>query len=246
MVHSLVVGGTKGLGRVVARKLAERGDRVSVLGRSDLPSSDAQAGNLVSFSADLSQKELLLPVLDRIINEQGPLNYCIFLQRYRGSGDSWEGEFHTTLTATRNMVDYLVPSFEKQGDKAIMMVSSVFAKHVGKGQSASYHVMKAGLDQLMRYYAVSLGKNNIRSNGITPFTFLKEESKDFYLQNKPLLGLYQEMIPLQRMGTAEDSADAIDFLCSPRASFLTGQNLVIDGGLSLVWPETLARSLKNL
>lgn len=246
MIHSLVIGGTKGLGRVVARRLANRGDKVSILGRNSSPPSDLESGNITSFTADISKKEALFPVLQNILDTQGKINYCVFLQRYRGDSDDWEGEFSTTLTATRNIVDFLVPHFEEMGDKGIVMVSSIFAKYVGKGQSASYHVMKAGLDQLMRYYAVNLGQKNIRSNGITPFTFLKEESKSFYLQNKPLISLYEGIIPLKRMGTTEDSADTIEFLCSPRASFLTGQNIIVDGGLSLVWPETLARNLQNL
>ena len=246
MVHSLVIGGTKGLGRVVARKLACRGDKVSVLGRNSSPASDLETGDIKSFMADISNKEALFTVLQNILDTQGKINYCVFLQRYRGTNDDWEGEFNTTLTASRNIVDFLVPHFEELGDKGIVMVSSVFAKFVGAGQSASYHVMKAGLDQLMRYYALNLGQKNIRSNGITPFTFLKEESKSFYLQNEPLINLYKEIIPLRKMGTTEDSANVIEFLCSPQAGFLTGQNIAVDGGLSLVWPETMARSLKNL
>ena len=246
MVHSLIIGGTKGLGRVVARKLAVRGDHVSVLGRSSAPKSDLDSQNIQSFTADISKQEDLISILNQIIEMQGKVNYCVFLQRYRGKEDDWLGEFNTTLTATRNTIDHLIPHFAQEGDKGIVMVSSVFAKFVGKGQSASYHVMKAGLDQLMRYYAVNLGAKNIRSNGITPFTFLKEESKQFYTGNQPLTELYQNIIPLQRMGTADDSANTIEFLCSPQASFLTGQNIFVDGGLSLVWPETLARNLQNL
>ncbi len=143
-------------------------------------------------------------------------------------------------------MDYLTPHFAPEGDKGIVMVSSVFSKQVGEGQLASYHVAKAGLDQLMRYYAVNLGSKSIRSNGVTPFTFLKEESKSFYLSNLPLTEMYANIIPLRRMATTEDSANAINFLCSPSASFLTGQNITVDGGLSLVWPETLARRLSGL
>ncbi len=244
MNHSVVVGGTKGLGKVVVKKLLARGDLVSILARNSY--SDLFSENAHSFPADITQKEELLSSLQSIVEKFSKVNYLVFLQRYRGDKDDWEGEFHTSLTATRHIIDFFIPHFQEVGDKAIVMVSSVFAKYVGKGQPPSYHVMKAGLDQLMRYYAVNLGEQGIRSNGITPFTFLKEESKHFYLNNEPLHNLYKKIIPLQRMGTTEDSADVIEFLCSPKAGYLTGQNIVVDGGLSLVWPETLARSLAKL
>ena len=60
------------------------------------------------------------------------------------------------------------------------------------------------------------------------------------------MGLYEEIVPLGRMPTSEDSANVISFLCSPAAAFVSGQNIYVDGGLSLVWPETLARKLKSI
>jgi NAD(P)-dependent dehydrogenase (short-subunit alcohol dehydrogenase family) len=246
MVHSIVIGGTKGLGRVVVRQLASRGDKVTVLGRSDVNDADLAAGDIKSIKCDITTKESLGSALDSAVKERGEVNYVVFLQRYRGKDNDWDGEYQTTLTATKNIVDHLVPHFAKSGDKGIVMVSSVFSKHVGEGQLASYHVAKAGLEQLMRFYAVNLGSKGIRSNGVTPFTFLKEESKSFYLGNEPLTTLYNNIIPLKRMATTEDSADTIEFLCSPKAAFLTGQNITVDGGLSLVWPETLARKLAQI
>ena len=230
MVHSIVIGGTKGLGRVVVRQFAKRGDTVSILGRSDANADDISSGNIKSYKCDITSKEQLNQCLENIIHERGPLNYIVFLQRYRGKDNDWDGEYQTTLTATKNTIDYLIPKFTQDGDRGIVMVSSVFSKHVGEGQLASYHVAKAGLEQLMRYYAVNLGSQGIRSNGVTPFTFLKEESKSFYLNNEPLLNLYHNIIPLKRMPTTEDSANTIEFLCSPQAAFLTGQNIVVDGG----------------
>lgn len=246
MVHSIIFGGTKGLGRVVARQFAERGDKVTILGRSSSPAEDLNVGDIQCFQTDITVKESLMNTLDEVVRSRGKVNYCVFLQRYRGKEDDWQGEFQTTLTATKNAIDHLTPNFLSAGDKGIVMVSSVFSKHVGEGQSASYHVAKAGLDQLMRYYAISLGAKGIRSNGITPFTFLKEESKSFYENNEPLMQLYNDIIPLKRMATTEDSANIISFLCSPQAAFISGQNIVVDGGLSLVWPETLARRLAAL
>jgi NAD(P)-dependent dehydrogenase (short-subunit alcohol dehydrogenase family) len=243
MVHSIVVGGTKGLGRVVVRQFANRGDRVTVLARSLVSTDDEASGDVKSYQCDITSEESLKSVLDLVVNERGQINYIVFLQRYRGKDNDWFGEYQTTLTATKNIVEHLLPHFSQSGDKAILMVSSVFSRHVGEGQLASYHVAKAGLEQLMRFYAVNLGKHGIRANGVTPFTFLKEESKAFYLGNEPLLSMYNNIIPLKRMATAEDSANTINFLCSDQSAFLTGQNIVVDGGLSLVWPETLARRL---
>lgn len=246
MAHSLIIGGTRGLGRVVARQMAARGDVISVIGRSAVPEGDLAAGEIHSYRADINDQANLSETLDQMVSENGRLNYCVFLQRYRGKDDDWAGEFQTTLTATKNIVEKLTGQFSENDDNGMVMVSSVFAKYVGEGQALSYHVAKAGLDQMMRYYALNLGPKRIRVNGVTPFTYLKEESKAVYLQNEPLIDLYKSIIPLRRMATTEDSANVITFLCSPQASFLSGQNITVDGGLSLVWPETLARRLKQL
>lgn len=246
MTHSILIGGTKGLGREVARQLAERGDVVSVIGRSELPEEDLTAGKIHSYQADINDDESIRSVLDGVLKEHGKANYCVFLQRYRGKDDAWAGEIQTTLTATKNIIEYLQPQFSTTGDNGFVMVSSVFSSYIGEGQSISYHVAKSGLDQMMRYYALNLGAKNIRVNGISTFTFLKDESKEFYLDNKPLLELYEDIVPLKRMGTTEDSANVIAFLCSPQASFVTGQIITIDGGLSLHWPESLSRRLKQI
>jgi len=128
----------------------------------------------------------------------------------------------------------------------MVMVSSVFGEWIGAGQPAGYHVAKAGLLQLMRYYAVNLGPEGIRANAVTPFTFLKDESQSFYLGNDALMEVYRQSVPLGRLATTEEIARVIRFLCSGEASYLTGQNLHVDGGLSAVWPETLARRLKGV
>jgi NAD(P)-dependent dehydrogenase (short-subunit alcohol dehydrogenase family) len=246
MTHSIVVGGTKGLGRVVARKFAERGDVVSVIGRTVVNAEDLKAGNIHSYKADIDDNESISSTLDKLVKAHGKINYCVFLQRYRGKGDDWAGEFQTTLTATKNIVENLAPQFSETEDNGLVMVSSVFSHYVGQGQAISYHVAKAGLDQMMRYYALNLGSKKIRVNGISTFTFLKDESKEFYFKNKPLMKLYKDIVPLNRMGTTEDSANVISFLCSDQAAFVTGQSILIDGGLSLHWPETMARGMMEL
>ncbi len=69
----------------------------------------------------------------------------------------------------------------------------------------------------------------------------KESSKTFYAERPELLAAYQQLIPLQRLARPEDVCDAIDFLCSPRASYITGQTVVVDGGLSLAMPHAAVR-----
>ena len=246
MAHTLVVGGTRGLGRVVARLAAEGGQLVSVIGRREPPESDTKAGDVRHWIADIEDRAALMNALDAIVAERGKLTYLVFCQRYRGSGDPWTGEINVTLGITKTITEHMQDRFVADGDKAIVVVSTVFGDFVGEGQALGYHVAKAGLNQLMRYYAVNLGRKGIRVNAVTPFTFLKEESRDFYLKNEALHALYRKITPLGRMATAEDSARVINFLCSPAAGFVNGQNIYVDGGLSLVWQETLARNLSAL
>jgi NAD(P)-dependent dehydrogenase (short-subunit alcohol dehydrogenase family) len=246
MAHTIIVGGTRGLGRELMRKLAERGDRVSVIGRREPPPEDRAVQGVRHWIADLLDGDAAQRAAEAAIAESGPLNYLVFAQRYRGKDDDWTGEIEVSLTATRKLIESLTPRFASEGDRSVVLVSSVFGDYVGEGQPLSYHLGKAGMNQMARFYAVNLGRKGIRVNIVTPFTFLKEESKDFYLNNAPVHDLYREIIPLGRMGTSEDSANAIAFLCSAAAGFVNGQNLYIDGGLSLVWPETLARKLKGV
>ena len=79
-----------------------------------------------------------------------------------------------------------------------------------------------------------------------PLTFMKPESRDFYLSDARLLEVYQRLVPLGRLGEADNSADLLDFLCSDKASFINGQCIFVDGGVSVIWPEEVARSAAGL
>jgi NAD(P)-dependent dehydrogenase (short-subunit alcohol dehydrogenase family) len=242
MTHSLVIGGTRGIGREVVRRLAGEGQAVSVIGRRPPADGEAALANVRHWVVDLLDGAALEAALREIL-AVGPLRSLVFCQRWRGSGDPWAGELQTSLTLTRALVERLAGAFEPSGDRAIVLVSSVVGHLVASEQEASYHVAKAGMIQLARFYAVRLGPAGIRVNSVSPSVFVKDESRDYYRQNGALVELFSRITPLRRMGTASEIAAAIQFLCSPAASFVTGQDLVVDGGISLQAQPSLARSL---
>ena len=246
MSHALIVGGTRGLGREVAKVLSGAGHTISIMGRREPAAEDRALPGCRYFLGDIADAKGLHANLAAAMVAHGKLSYVIFCHRFRGEGDAWAGELDVSLTTTKNIIEACTAEFASEGDRAIVIVSSVLADYVGEGQDVGYHVGKSGLNQMMRFYAVNLGRKGIRVNAVTPFTYLKDESREFYLSNKPLLDLYEKVTPLGRMSTSQDSAKVVAFLCSDQAGFVNGQNIYVDGGLSLVWPETLARALTGL
>lgn len=241
--HALIVGGTHGAGRLAVRRLAAEGYRVSVLARNPPTAPQAKLRRVRHWQADIRDQATLKKTLAVIHTAYGAFNCIMFFQRFRGSdNDPWRGEIETSLTGTRTLIELLVSDFALR-NAAIVVVSSVNASLVSKQLPLGYHVAKAGLNQIVRYYAVVLAARGIRVNSVSPGTFLKEESSRAVLANSGLVDLYRRIIPLGRLGTAGEVIEAVSFLADARSSFITGQDLVIDGGLSLVFQEALAREL---
>ena len=243
--HALVVGGTRGIGRAVVQRFLADGLNISVIGRQP-PAAPFGTTAVRCWSVDLCDQAAVVGTVSTIIKTGGPLSRLAYLQRFRGNGDDWEGEIATTLTATRQIIDATAGKFARGGDRAIVVVSSIADRFVASEQPLSYHVAKAGLTQLARYYAVALAAQGIRVNAISSGTIVKDEAKAFYHSRRALRKLYEEMIPLGRMGTATEIASVVSFLCSRDASFMTGQSLVVDGGVSLQWHEALVRRMSPL
>jgi NAD(P)-dependent dehydrogenase (short-subunit alcohol dehydrogenase family) len=243
--HVLVVGGTKGIGRAVVRRLAGDDQIVSVIGRSQAAHHSDQ--RIKSWAADVSELPQLKATLGEIVRARGPLSGAVLLQRYRGSGDDWAGEIDTSLTATRELIEWAGEHFQDLGrGKAVVVVSSIASRYIASEQPVSYHMAKAAMSQMVRYYAVSLGKKGIRINAICPGTTVKEESKAFYAAHPEIEALFRDIVPLGRMGTSEDVAELAAFLLSGRAAFLTGQNIVLDGGVSLQSHESMGHHLASI
>ena len=244
--HTLIIGGTRGIGRALVRMFSEHGLLVSVIGRRPASDTDRQIPRARYWAVDLADELKFLHVLEEIISKDGKLTHLIFFQRFRGNGDPWVGEMQTSLTATKTAINRLADEFDGKAENSIAIVCSVASHFVADEQPVSYHVAKAGLVQMARYYAVVLGPKGIRVNCVSPGIVLKDESQHFYLENQQLLDFYKKIIPRGRMGTAEEVANVIAFLCSPEASIITGQEIIADAGLSLQWQESLTRRFTTL
>jgi NAD(P)-dependent dehydrogenase (short-subunit alcohol dehydrogenase family) len=243
--HSLIVGGTRGIGRALTHLLAAEGHNLSVVARRAPETVDPALAKVCYLAADVTQPQDVIAKVRATIRALGPLTGAVFLQRFRGAGDPWEGETRTTLSATKALIDELVADFDADGG-AMVLVSSNAGRFVAPDQPVGYHVAKAGLIQMTRFYAAVLGKKGIRVNAVSPCAVLKEESRRYYLDNEKLHALYRRITPLGRMGMAEEVARVIAFLCGPQSSFVTGQELIVDGGMSLLLHDSLARELTAL
>ncbi len=245
--HSMIVGGTKGVGRELAGILASEGQLVSAIGRS--PGTFPEfpgGGQVIGFAGDVEHPDELLASLKGHIATHGKVSSLVFLQRYRGKGDAWTGELTVSMTATKTLIEGLAAEFAPDGDRSICVVTSNASTFVARNQTLAYHTSKAALKQMARFYAVKLGAQGIRVNIVSPCTFVKAESAAFYQGQTALQEMYAKITPLARMGTAREVAETVAFLCGPKSSFVTGQELAVDGGLSLMLQDAMAREVAGI
>jgi NAD(P)-dependent dehydrogenase (short-subunit alcohol dehydrogenase family) len=235
--HALVVGGTRGLGRAVVRRLAASGRKVSVISRRP----GRPLGAVRYFAADVCDEAQRRAALAGV-RRRGPLHEVALLQRLRGpQGDGWSPELEVSLTATRALIESLAPGLPRGA--SIVLAGSVDAWLVDPEMPLAYHAAKAALQQMARFWAVTLGPRGIRVNAVSPATYLKPESAGYYRGRRRLTRLLEAAVPLGRLGTAAEVAQCVEFLLGPASSFVTGQALAVDGGLTAQNPEALARRL---
>lgn len=230
---SVVVGGMHGIGRNIARTLGGRGHRVLVLDKNLRVSAGDDDWFHDAAQVDLNDAEDVERAAHALRDSVERIHNVVFSTRYRGEpADNWQAELRIGLTAPRQLVDALRPML---GPGAIVFIGSLAARFVVDNCSAAYHVQKAGLEALTRCLAVSLGSQGVRVNAVAPGYIVKDESREFFQAQRAKREAVVGLHPIGRVGTADDVANLVGFLCSDAASFLTGQVIDLDGGLSLRW-----------
>jgi NAD(P)-dependent dehydrogenase (short-subunit alcohol dehydrogenase family) len=238
--HALIIGGTRGLGRVVAKLFAKDGAKVSVLGAHEADPADRKLRGVRFFQANVTDPAAATQAVKGIVREQGRVNYVVFAQRYRGAAEnSWQGELELMLTVPRSVLGLVRDHFAARGDRAVVFVSSPAGHFVVPEQDDAYHATRAALGGMMRWHAVTWAARGVRFNVVTPGAFVRELPGGKYF-TPPAAADYARFVPLGRMAEAGDVAKVVRFLCSEDAGFVTGQEIAVDGGATLLGQEALA------
>ena len=254
---TLITGGNGGIGRSIAELAISEGARVVITGRNvargeeTLQALHRAGGQALFVAADLSQEEQARRVVDQTIAEFGALHVVVNnagagaqksgVQPEDGPGTRWDKLVGANLTSTYLVSAYAMPELRKAGGGAIVNISSTAAVH---GNYGIYGAAKAGVEGLTRSLAVEYAPYGIRVNCVSPgwiktLVTLPEGERTAEAQSRreewekttSLLG---------RMGRPDEIAQAVLFLASEQASFITGATLIVDGGLTIIDPTAEA------
>ena len=225
---SVIIGGTRGIGKEIFSTLKKRGDTVFNISRNN-------SNNKNDISADLNKTSDLKLIKNKFKNLK--IDNLIFSHRYRGSDEN--DEIRVMVQSTNNLIKLFLNHFKK--NSAIVILSSIGTRTVAD-QNEIYHLTRAALESLTKYYACRLGSYGIRVNCVQPGKTLKKENiqyfKNKYKKNKKTI---ENITPLKKMGTSKDIANVVDFLTSEKSAFVTGVIMPVDGGLRLVSQEYIAK-----
>jgi len=250
--RALITGASGGLGAIIASSLAELGADLILI---DLPESDIHnlSNNLVSkwgieaesYFCDLEQQTQRSDLIDSIKASGKGINILINNAAFVGSSDlqgwsvpfeeqtieTWRRALEVNLTATFDLCQSLTPLLRQSKGASIINIASTYGlygpdwslyKNTDMSNPAAYGASKGGLIQFTRWLSTTIAPN-IRVNSISPGGIFRNQPKVFVER-------YKAKTPLGRMATEEDFRGVIAYLASDMSEYVTGQNLLVDGG----------------
>lgn len=235
-----MTGATRGIGKEIAASFLAQGAEVAfTFARSSAEARRLEAelkpvGKLKSYQSDASDFEQAQSLVDAVLGDFGGIdilvnNAGITIDKLlmRMSQADWNRVIDVNLKSVFNMTKAVQPSMLRQRSGSIINMSSVVGIKGNAGQ-ANYAASKAGIIGFTKSVALELGSRNIRCNAVAP-GFIETEMTAA-LDDK-VVQQWREAIPLKRGGTPRDVAAACLFLASDMAAYITGQVLVVDGGM---------------
>ncbi|HYW05681.1 MAG TPA: 3-oxoacyl-ACP reductase FabG [Longimicrobium sp.] len=235
---ALVTGGSRGIGLGIAVELAAAGATVALVAR-DGARAEAAAGTLAGtghrgFACDVADGEATTALVKRIEEEMGGVHVLVnnagvtrdnVLMRIKD--DDWNAVVDTNLRGAFNMIRAVSRGMMKRRGGRIVNITSVVGITGNKGQ-ANYAASKAGVIGLTKSVAKELASRGVLVNAVAPGYIETDMTSDLPEAARDAL---MQQIALGRLGKADDIAPVVRFLAGPGASYITGQVLVVDGGM---------------
>ena len=237
----LVTGGSSGIGNGIAHAFAARGAEVIVTGtRPDegdyLEAEDSDFTGLTYHQLDVTDREVPAALAEALAAAGGPMDVVIQSQgtvRYRReefAREGWDAVVDVNLNSVMDVARAFHPGLAENGGRMVV-ISSVAGFKSTMGTPA-YAASKHGAVGLVKTLGEAWARDGIRVNGIAP-GLVRTKITAVTTEHPERLEASLRSIPMRRMGTPEDMAGAALFLASPLSSYVTGQTLVVDGGLTL-------------